>query len=222
MESKKQRNSVNSIIKQVHVKWEELCKEYKVSPSCAFYILDASDIFDYNIPAIAKEKFSSTIMTTWGKHIAKNDIIFELHIVVLANYTEIITSFIDYDLDVKLTMNHLENVMRHEIGHVLHYMSYLGESLNEWIKMNEESNDIKDSLPKVRNNASYKSMLEGICAYHSIPMERIADEFAGLTIKTWVTDFVLANPGVSRKKLGVEEYLTEEEFSEVRRISLNS
>lgn len=124
-----------------------------------------------------------------------------------------------YEFDIVKITEHLILSMSHEIGHIMDFKSFIGKPITVWNKYCDVSDAEVNALPTLRKNASCKTVFEWHLKYHHTTWEHNADMNVGLTDEEYAIDFAKANPGLSRKKLGIDKYVTEERFQELMNIT---
>lgn len=216
----KERQKLKKFMKDLKNKWEEIYREAGYD-NISFSIVNGADEWNSNqdsdVPTCTDEELVDAEMTTLMCPLVDDTgIIVNLKAGVVSSYSSLLQVLVMFDLNLDLAERHAFNTLRHELGHITVGVSYIGRSLQEWSEMTRIMKDDHDNLQKLRSNANPKTTFEYILAVHNQTYEKKADEAAGITDKDVAIDFVLANPGYSRSRLGVEKYLTVEEFKEIR------
>lgn len=89
---------------------------------------------------------------------------------------------IQCNLDFDKVIESLKFSIRHEVGHIIHLRkTYIGTKYAILKKDQDEYLKQKISLPKLRKNASNKSLIEWTFKFFEIPMEKAANEAVGIT-----------------------------------------
>lgn len=89
---------------------------------------------------------------------------------------------IECNLDFDKAFECMKFGIRHEVGHIINIRkSYIGAPIRIWKKSFDEYSNHNLSLPKLRKNASNKSVIQWTLKYLEIPMEKAANEAVGIT-----------------------------------------
>lgn len=213
----KRQRTIDKFISCMYPLWKDLTKEYDVE-GVPFTII--TDVHEWkceldDITLTAEELRGYEMVTVEQPWTDDNGIITDISVGVLMGYPSAMTSIMSYDFDIQMALAHISITMRHEIGHILDYKRFLGHHKKEWNEYATKSEDMINALPALRKNASAKSILNWQLMYYDCLGEKQAYENTGITKKDVVIDFVKANPGMSRRQLGVEDYLTVDEFKQI-------
>lgn len=158
---------------------KKLNKKYYTDAEICFYSGLEDDIRDYVSVEVQK---TSAIAVSQQPYIGSGETVEYITALICISNSEMLEIMVDCNLDMQKIKWQLEFYIRHEFGHILNARNrYIGmtatELCCEWERYDAELSQHKP----LRKNASYKAVIEHTLQYHSIPDEKAADDYVGIT-----------------------------------------
>lgn len=217
-ENIKTKRAVEELIRMVQSRWKELTERYKLGP-LELAIVDTADELNSDIPElnVTEDDLISNEMITFTKGYTNHyktlvgiDALVASH--VMHFYNVLLGSYGNHEI----ALWHLTQTMKHEIGHVIFYKSRIGKwAGDEWDTACDECHEPRN-FKQPRKNASLRTTFKWYINYFNLRYEKLANEAVGITERDIAIDYVVSNPYCTRKELGVEDYLTNEEFKKIQ------
>ena len=192
---------LHNISDALYEEWDKLCKEFKINKKKVPFIIDRNnhfmkeyyDLCKYNSPS---SNFTQEFIKDFGAITSPNSVMCTLmHTItkdgnVLQFVYFSVEKEIEYalicHLNKELAIDFLKMSLRHEMGHVLHNISFWDASGHDMEKMitmiNKVYDDRKaqvDSIEEEYKDVMYDDMYYK--KYHNTPCESEANAFVGLT-----------------------------------------
>lgn len=128
-------------------------------------------------------------------------------IVVLHRYHILrVLSDCDYNMDIALW--HFKLAMRHELGHIVDHVSYIGSTEDEFEAWQETVITHYNAYPVRPDYAKPIEYFEWQLGYNRLPVESEANRIAGITEEDLAVDAWMMNLPLTPDDLGISKYIS--------------
>ncbi len=189
------RYNIDLLIKKSFDYWYYLKDVYNVTGKGNGITIFPS--YDKNIPEEIVSILDNSRMVTVCQSLGNNDpkippekrIVEDVDAHVYMTYQSLYQLIIECRLDFDEIYESMKFTLRHEMGHILDHRQYIGRTCKEWNDKCDKNKILQKQVPHLRRNASYKKRLEWYLMYNQNPVEKVANDFVGITEEDIIADY---------------------------------
>lgn len=154
--------------------------------------IDAPGVYIHDESEILGSKIDPNhTMTTFSQAFYKDNdestgTIGQINSVITMKKLSLYEIILSTEMDVDKTKEILHLLIRHEIGHVIDHLRFIGKSDKEWNEYFRYMENELSLLKPMRKNASLESRLRRFIEYNHTGSEETANNIAGITDDDWI------------------------------------
>lgn len=154
--------------------------------------------------------------TRTQQEISDDDHVITVDSYVLLHIYHVLRTLSDCDWCIDVAEEHIRLGIRHELGHAVDHASYMGKSMDE---AQSRRNMTLDGYATLAPPSSYDPVEYWLwkVKYHSLPVERKADELAGITMEDMAVDFWMMNPDYDLSNSTIMNYISADRIHETKK-----
>lgn len=188
--NKKVNSMINRLVNFMEESIVELSNKHGVIEP-EFHLIGLDNYSCYKGTKIENSILGSYLMrTTATVKVPKgSDKIDNIACYIIMQRETLLIMILNMDMNIKNIKKSLYFNIRHEMGHVVDFCSYIGLDRYELDRIVDEDNHAKATLMDYPENTSYKERLKRYLIYNHRGIDHTANKIAGITEYELISDF---------------------------------